>query len=34
MTVVTRNKLLGDPVDRVDGPRNVTGAAPYPSDVT
>ena len=34
MTVVTRNKLLGDPVDRVDGPRKVTGAAPYPSDVT
>jgi xanthine dehydrogenase YagR molybdenum-binding subunit len=34
MTVVTGNKLLGDPVDRVDGPDKVTGAAPYPSDVT
>jgi CO/xanthine dehydrogenase Mo-binding subunit len=34
MTVVTANKLLGDPVDRVDGPLKVTGAAPYPSDVT
>ena len=34
MTVVTRNKLLGDPVDRVDGPPKVTGAAAYPSDVT
>jgi xanthine dehydrogenase YagR molybdenum-binding subunit len=34
MTVVTGRKLLGDPVDRVDGPRKVTGAAPYPSDVT
>jgi xanthine dehydrogenase YagR molybdenum-binding subunit len=32
--VVTRSKLLGDPVDRVDGPLKVTGAAPYPSDVT
>jgi xanthine dehydrogenase YagR molybdenum-binding subunit len=29
-----RYKLLGDPVDRVDGPLKVTGAAPYPSDVT
>ena len=27
-------KLLGEPVDRVDGPLKVTGAAPYPSDVT
>ncbi|MFK3985626.1 xanthine dehydrogenase family protein molybdopterin-binding subunit [Micromonospora sp. NPDC050397] len=26
--------LLGDPVDRVDGPLKVTGAAPYPSDVS
>ena len=34
MTLVTGTKLLGDPVDRVDGPLKVTGAAPYPSDVT
>jgi xanthine dehydrogenase YagR molybdenum-binding subunit len=27
-------QLLGDPLDRVDGPLKVTGAAPYPSDVT
>jgi CO/xanthine dehydrogenase Mo-binding subunit len=33
MTVVTERELLGDPVDRVDGPLKVTGAAPYPSDV-
>ena len=26
--------VLGDPVDRIDGPLKVTGAAPYPSDVT
>jgi CO/xanthine dehydrogenase Mo-binding subunit len=26
--------LVGDPVDRVDGPLKVTGTAPYPSDVT
>src|SRR5713101_4418562 len=32
--VVTRNKILGDAIDRVDGPLKVTGAAPYPSDVT
>jgi CO/xanthine dehydrogenase Mo-binding subunit len=25
---------IGDPVDRVDGPLKVTGAAPYPSDFT
>jgi xanthine dehydrogenase YagR molybdenum-binding subunit len=29
-----KNKLIGDPVDRVDGPPKVTGAAPYPSDFT
>lgn len=29
-----RQRLLGDSVDRVDGPLKVTGAAPYPSDVT
>ena len=40
MTAVPRStgtepyKLLGDPVDRVDGPLKVTGTAPYPSDVT
>jgi xanthine dehydrogenase YagR molybdenum-binding subunit len=27
-------KLVGDPVDRVDGPLKVTGTAPYPSDIT
>lgn len=26
------NKLLGDPIDRVDGPLKVTGSAPYASD--
>jgi CO/xanthine dehydrogenase Mo-binding subunit len=34
LTVVSEHTLLGDPVDRVDGPLKVTGAAPYPSDVT
>jgi xanthine dehydrogenase YagR molybdenum-binding subunit len=34
MTNAPESKLLGDPVDRVDGPLKVTGAAPYPSDVT
>jgi CO/xanthine dehydrogenase Mo-binding subunit len=34
MTTVTREKIIGDPVDRVDGPLKVTGAAPYPSDFT
>ena len=33
MTAVAEARLLGDPVDRVDGPLKVTGAAPYPSDV-
>ena len=33
MTAVADTRLLGDPVDRADGPRKVTGAAPYPSDV-
>jgi CO/xanthine dehydrogenase Mo-binding subunit len=33
VTAVAETKLLGDPVDRVDGPLKVTGAAPYPSDV-
>ena len=30
----TQRKLVGEPVDRVDGPLKVTGAAPYPSDFT
>jgi xanthine dehydrogenase YagR molybdenum-binding subunit len=34
MIDATGIKLLGDPVDRVDGPLKVTGAAPYPSDAT
>jgi xanthine dehydrogenase YagR molybdenum-binding subunit len=34
MTTATREKIIGDPVDRVDGPLKVTGAAPYPSDFT
>jgi CO/xanthine dehydrogenase Mo-binding subunit len=34
MTTVTREKVIGDPVDRIDGPLKVTGAAPYPSDFT
>ncbi|MBE1486337.1 xanthine dehydrogenase family protein molybdopterin-binding subunit [Plantactinospora soyae] len=33
MTAVVGNYLLGDPVDRVEGPLKVTGTAPYPSDV-
>ncbi|GHJ38009.1 xanthine dehydrogenase family protein molybdopterin-binding subunit [Streptomyces sp. TS71-3] len=32
MTAVSGGKLLGEPVDRVDGLLKVTGAAPYPSD--
>jgi CO/xanthine dehydrogenase Mo-binding subunit len=34
MTTATGERILGDPVDRVDGPLKVTGAAPYPSDFT
>jgi CO/xanthine dehydrogenase Mo-binding subunit len=34
MTVTTRGKIIGAPVDRIDGPLKVTGAAPYPSDFT
>src|SRR6202011_2017388 len=34
MTPATRRKIIGDPVDRVDGPLKVTGAALYPSDFT
>jgi xanthine dehydrogenase YagR molybdenum-binding subunit len=34
MTTVSRGKIIGDPVNRVDGPLKVTGAAPYPSDFT
>src|SRR5882757_274728 len=34
MTTTTCEKIIGDPVDRVDGPLKVTGAALYPSDFT
>ena len=34
MTPALGAKLIGEPVDRVDGPAKVTGAAAYPSDVT
>src|SRR5882762_4554236 len=34
MTTATREKIIGDPVDRVDGPLKMTGAALYPSDFT
>ena len=34
MTTATRENIIGDPVDRVDGPPKVTGAALYPSDFT
>src|SRR3954468_91851 len=34
MTTATRETIVRDPVDRVDGPLKVTGAAPYPSDFT
>jgi xanthine dehydrogenase YagR molybdenum-binding subunit len=34
MTTATRETIIGDPADRVDGPLKVTGAAPYPSDFT
>jgi CO/xanthine dehydrogenase Mo-binding subunit len=33
MTTIERVRLVGAGVDRVDGPRKVTGAAPYPNDV-
>jgi CO/xanthine dehydrogenase Mo-binding subunit len=32
MTTIERIPLVGDGVDRVDGPLKVTGAAPYPGD--
>ena len=32
-TTIERVRLVGAGVDRVDGPRKVTGAAPYPNDV-
>jgi xanthine dehydrogenase YagR molybdenum-binding subunit len=32
MTTATRERIIGAPVDRVDGPLKVTGAANYPSD--
>jgi xanthine dehydrogenase YagR molybdenum-binding subunit len=34
MTTTTRGRIIGAPVDRVDGPLKVTGAALYPSDFT
>jgi len=34
VTTATGKKVIGDPVDRVDGALKVTGAAPYPSDFT
>jgi xanthine dehydrogenase YagR molybdenum-binding subunit len=34
MTFAIGSQILGAPVDRVDGPVKVAGAAPYPSDVT
>jgi CO/xanthine dehydrogenase Mo-binding subunit len=34
MTDTIGSQVLGAPVDRVDGPLKVAGAAPYPSDVT
>jgi CO/xanthine dehydrogenase Mo-binding subunit len=34
MTTATRERIIGDPVDRIDGPLKVAGAAPYPSDFT
>ncbi|HEY2655429.1 MAG TPA: xanthine dehydrogenase family protein molybdopterin-binding subunit [Solirubrobacteraceae bacterium] len=34
MTTLARKKIIGEPVDRVDGPLKVTGAAPYSSDFT
>jgi xanthine dehydrogenase YagR molybdenum-binding subunit len=34
MTTASREDVIGDPVDRVDGPLKVTGAALYPSDFT
>jgi len=33
MTPASPNKVLGEPVDRIDGRLKVTGAARYPSDV-
>jgi CO/xanthine dehydrogenase Mo-binding subunit len=34
MMTATHERIIGDPVDRVDGPLKVTGAAPYPPDFT
>lgn len=34
MTTSVREKIIGAPVDRIDGPLKVTGAAQYPSDFT
>ena len=32
MTTAARPRIIGEPIDRVDGPLKVTGAAAYPSD--
>ena len=34
MTIATRERIIGDPVDRIDGASKVTGTARYPSDFT
>ena len=34
MTTTERSTIAGPGVDRVDGPLKVTGAAPYPSDLS
>ena len=34
MRSARREKVIGAPVDRIDGPLKVSGAAPYPSDFT
>jgi xanthine dehydrogenase YagR molybdenum-binding subunit len=34
MTTAVRERIIGDPIDRVDGAPKVTGAALYPSDFT
>jgi len=34
MTTGTRERIIGAPVDRIDGAPKVTGTALYPSDFT
>src|SRR4029078_13593567 len=34
MTIATRERIIGDPVDRIDGAAKVTGTARDPSDFT